>query len=209
MGASETISLPILVPSVKMIMMDASHAARLPQASKVSLLACCSRDTMEFTSLVRVFTADVDTCDLTHSRQLRVSAVIHGRIHRIRRCSCSRLPTPLPVVPCSSDSPRPVPCPESPVPGSCMHLSAPLDPPSPFSSGSRAGAVHSSHRLKTRGELDAAMHGRLTHLHVFMPKPPPRTEQRSMAACALPCGEARKLRRWATRSLLFIVTPEP
>ena len=190
-------------------MMDASHAARLPQASKASLLACCSRDTMEFTSLVRVFT-DVDTCDLTHSRQLRVSAVTHGRTHRIRRCSCSRLPTPLPVVPCSSDSPRPVPCPESPVPyGSCMHLSAPLDPPSPFSSGSRAGAVHSSHRLKTRGELDAAMHGRLTHLHVFMPKPPPRTEQRSMAACALPCGEARKLRRWATRSLLFIVTPEP
>ena len=189
-------------------MMDASHAARLPQASKASLLACCSRDTMEFTSLVRVFT-DVDTCDLTHSRQLRVSAVTHGRTHRIRRCSCSRLPTPLPVVPCSSDSPRPVPCPESPVPGSCMHLSAPLDPPSPFSSGSRAGAVHSSHRLKTRGELDAAMHGRLTHLHVFMPKPPPRTEQRSMAACALPCGEARKLHRWATRSLLFIVTPEP
>ena len=190
-------------------MMDASHAARLPQASKASLLACCSRDTMEFTSLVRVFT-DVDTCDLTHSRQLRVSAVTHGRTHRIRRCSCSRLPTPLPVVPCSSDSPRPVPCPESPVPyGSCMHLSAPRDPPSPFSSGSRAGAVHSSHRLKTRGELDAAMHGRLTHLHVFMPKPPPRTEQRSMAACALPCGEARKLRRWATRSLLFIVTPEP
>ena len=94
-------------------------------------------------------------------------------------------------------------------PSSCMHLSAPLDPLSPFSSGSRAGAVHSSHRLKTRGELDAAMHGRLTHLHVFMPKPPPRTEQRSMAACALPCGEARKLRRWATRSLLFIVTPEP
>ena len=96
-------------------MMDASHAARLPQASKPSLLACCSRGTMEFTSLVRVFT-DVDTCDLTHSRQLRVSAVTHGRTHRIRRCSCSRLPTPLPVVPCSSDSPRPVPCPESPVP---------------------------------------------------------------------------------------------
>ena len=51
-------------------------------------------------------------------------------------------------------------------------------------------------------ELDANwLHGRLDHLHVFMPKQPPRTEQPSMADFALPCGEARKLRRWATRSL--------
>ena len=181
-----------------MIMMDASHAARLPQASKASLLACCSRDTMEFTSLVRVFT-DVDTCDLIILHTLvnyafppsLTVAHIESAAAPVRDCRLL----------CPSFRVRRTP--------RGMHLSAPLDPPSPFSSGSRAGAVHSSHRLKTRGELDAAMHGRLTHLHVFMPKPPPRTEQRSMAACALPCGEARKLRRWATRSLLFIVTPEP
>ena len=193
-------------------MMDASHAARLPQASKASLLACCSRDTMEFTSLVLVFT-DVETLATLHTLvnyafppsltvahiEFAAAPVRDCRLlcpsFRVRRTPRGR---------CRVPSHRSLT-----VPGSCMHLSAPLDPPSPFSSGSRAGAVHSSHRLKTRGELDAAMHGRLTHLHVFMPKPPPRTEQRSMAACALPCGEARKLRRWATRSLLFIVTPEP
>ena len=43
-------------------------------------------------------------------------------------------------------------------------------------------------------KLDAKwVHVRLNHLHVFMPKPPPRTEQPSMADFALPCGEARKL----------------
>jgi hypothetical protein len=90
------------------------------------------------------------------------------------------------------------PCPESPV---LRFLHASVCPPSPFSSGSREGADHSS----PRGELDAKwmrngceldanwMHGRLDHLHVFMPKQPPRTEQPSMADFALPCGEARKL----------------
>ena len=158
----------------------------------------------------------------THLRPYTLSSITRFRRSLtvahidLRRCSCSgalaresRLLTPLPVVPCSSESPRPVPCPESPVlvPAcTCLPPLIPFPPSLPDPEQGPSTALIGSRREANwmRPCMAASL--------IFMSScqsHPPRTEQRSMAVCALPCGEARKLRRWATRSLLFVDTPEP